>query len=156
MQGFLTKPNEKDKLLKTLADIQKVETKAIEEIPLVEPKTTIDEKQILDIAICRKNASGSESLVNKLLGTFIKKLPEYLTEFAGYYADENIKYLGLLAHKLKGAAVTVGAPRLAAATEELQHIAEVKKVTMEDVEESYRKVRAEIEEVILVLKKLGY
>ena len=83
-------------------------------------------------------------------------MSEYLTEFEGYFADKNIKYLGLLAHKLRGAAITTGALKLAAATENLEHSAEIKKITIEDIEESYKKVCAEIIEVSKVLKKIGY
>jgi len=157
MNGFLTKPLNADKLFETLQDIQNSgEIKvAIEDMPLAEPEIIIDEKQIFDIAICKQNASGSEDVAKIMIETFIRQLPEYLTEFESYYNSKNTESIGSLALKLKGASITIGATKLATLAGNLKHITEIKKATIEDIEEPYKNVCAAIVETLRVVKKFS-
>ena len=156
MQGFLTKPINIDQLLDTLADIQNTKTKTIIEEPhLVEPEIVVDEKEFFDMKICIQNATGSEAVAQVMIMLFMRQLPEYLTEFEEHHNNKDIESMGSLALKLKGASITIGAAKLAELAENLQQVTEFKKITIDDIEEPYKKVCAAIAETLRVVKKFS-
>ncbi|MFC3051257.1 Hpt domain-containing protein [Kordiimonas pumila] len=82
------------------------------------PNSRWDETIILDISHLASFTGGDEELVNAVLDTFCNNAPKYLVALIEAPASD----WKASAHKLKGAARSIGAWRLAAEAERAEHM----------------------------------
>lgn len=79
--------------------------------------------KVLDIEILLKNSGKDKSLARETLHMFVEYLPQQLSRIRKAITDDNSQNLERLSHSLKGAAKSVGAPRIARLASNLEKTA---------------------------------
>lgn len=79
--------------------------------------------KVLDVETLLKNSGKDKGLARKTLHMFVEYLPQQLSQIRKAITDDNSQDLEHLSHSLKGAAKSVGAPRIAKLASNLEKTA---------------------------------
>ncbi|MFI4963481.1 MAG: Hpt domain-containing protein, partial [Legionellales bacterium] len=77
----------------------------------------------IDWQLCVQKVSGNQRLAEEFLAKFIEELHKNRQEFFDFYHQNNIKGLGIVAHKLHGACCFCGVPILQKNVVQLEKLA---------------------------------
>jgi HPt (histidine-containing phosphotransfer) domain-containing protein len=108
MDDYLTKPLGIDSLAETLGRWL-----------AMSPRSGL---HIIDEVGLLKRLNGNDALAKKIVLMFVEKAPLYISVIEENLADSNYTGVRNQAHRLKGAAVTLGADRLVAAAGTLEEL----------------------------------
>jgi CheY-like chemotaxis protein/HPt (histidine-containing phosphotransfer) domain-containing protein len=116
MDDYVAKPIDPDQLLARL------ESFVVGAVPSV-PDVAVAPFENFDLASLQRRARGKNSLVRKMLALFLDELTPTLTTLDSAAASADLRTLERTAHRLKGAAATVGAQRTVDAATALEQCA---------------------------------
>jgi PAS domain S-box-containing protein len=109
MNSYISKPFIPDELFKIMSQYYK-------------PTNNLDtpEKTITDLTYLRKMSNNDESFVQEMVGSFIEKTPEIITQINTAFKDGDLKEVGAMAHKLKPNLAFMGIESLKKLIQELE------------------------------------
>ncbi len=121
MDGFVTKPFAESELTSVMGSVLKLRS-------FGKPKaseTAADEQalEVLDREEAMRRASGDRALLAELTGIFLEETPQTLSKIELALEARDAKAIERLAHRLKGALLTLAAPAAARAALELENAA---------------------------------
>ena len=139
MDVFVSKPVDPARLLAVLADAlatpEQVAEPAAPEAAVAAPEEIVD----FDHGQLLRMVGGRIDLAVRVLERFRTELETDRSELSRHLAENNPTALGRAAHRLKGAAATVGAEGIRAVAEQLQHLGDAGE--MHDVPELLEALR---------------
>ncbi|WP_461833802.1 ATP-binding protein [Desulfothermus sp.] len=87
---------------------------------------------------------GGEKVVKKIVGMFISKVPQLISDLQTAYQDGDIQKFNNLVHSLKSSSATVGAYRVSHLASELQDLTRNKTRNIQDLREKFEKLIEEL------------
>lgn len=109
---------------------------------------------IFDEAGLLGRLNGNETLVRNIARMFLDKVPDYISVIEKNLAERDYSAVRNQAHSLKGAAVTLGADRLAALAGELEKPDVLN--GPDQAEQAMRQLAAEFECLVSALTECGW
>ncbi len=122
MDDFVTKPIDPTIVASTL---ERWLTHGPREHEVTESTGSGQETGVLDPArleLLSALRSGEESLLERLVNSFLETAPQSLTRIRHAIARGNAQHLAIAAHQLRGSALNLGLPRVAAVCQQLEDL----------------------------------
>ena len=121
MDGFVTKPFAESELTSVMRSVLKVRSGGAKPKAPEEPEGPEKEALVvLDRETAIVRAGGDRALLTELTGIFLEETPETLSRIERALEARDTKAIERLAHRLKGALLTLAAPAAAQAALELE------------------------------------
>jgi signal transduction histidine kinase/DNA-binding response OmpR family regulator len=146
MDGFVTKPFAESELTSVLHSVLNLRSGG------GKPKAPETEELalVLDRDEAIRRASGDRALLAELTGIFLEETPETLSKIEQALEARDAKAIERLAHRLKGALLTLAAPAAAKAALELENAADG------TAREAFERLRREVSRLEEELKSLTF
>ena len=116
-----------------------------------EEKTAASE--VFDIETALSRVRGKNELLKRLVHIFLQELPQTMSSIRTAVNSGDILQLQLSAHRLKGAASTISAVRVARISEDIERMAGTGELT--DMESTFRSLEEHVAELIFELEFFG-
>jgi two-component system sensor histidine kinase/response regulator len=114
---YVTKPI---RMAELLAAMSRVKTSMPSPAPVALPRVTSDSSGSLDIAAALERVEGDRDLLEELARLFAEECPASMEGIRQAMDNGDARVIELLAHKIKGSALSLGAPKVSQAALELE------------------------------------
>lgn len=103
-------------------------------------------KQKYDLSGLKELFGGNEQMINEIIVMFLEQAPMHFEEMQEAFQQQNLKFLGIVAHKAKSSVVMLGLDELASKLSKIERDTkegrntEGLNVLLEELEEEYKLV----------------